>query len=420
MVDGNGVDKAEQQVAEHRPQKTPIALAPGGLRPINLDELWRMAQMFAGSELVPKDYKDKPGNVAVAIELGMELGVPPMQAVQNIAVINGRGSVYGDLGLALVVSHPGFESITEMDHVDIVAQDKAVCSIQRRGWPLVTRTYTKAMAKAAGLLGKQGPWTTAEPRMMQMRARWFAMRDTFADALKGMGGVEEREDDVDIVERNITPRGPIAMPKALPAAEPATVIEAKEEKPETVAVITPQAAVKADEQTGLAAKAEAPVVVLPPPSPVVTDAKQEVPPPARADVAAGEPSLFAQPAQTAAPVVQPTQAATPAMQPHSTQPTATSTAETLAWKDEYANDPTLVTPMKLQGKAIKTAGATIVTFAKLRAECQKFDTHFKTPGQWQEAATILFGTPMVSIFHCDENRAKMLTQYLRDSGQPAK
>jgi hypothetical protein len=46
-------------------------------------------------------------------------------------------------------------------------------------------------AKAAGLQGKQGPWTQYPKRMRQMRARAFALRDVFPDVLRGLPVAEE-------------------------------------------------------------------------------------------------------------------------------------------------------------------------------------------------------------------------------------
>jgi len=46
-------------------------------------------------------------------------------------------------------------------------------------------------AKTAGLLGKQGPWTQYPRRMMQMRARSWALRDVFPDVLRGMPIAED-------------------------------------------------------------------------------------------------------------------------------------------------------------------------------------------------------------------------------------
>jgi hypothetical protein len=49
----------------------------------------------------------------VAIQHGMELGLAPMQALQSIAVINGKPVIYGDAALALATAHPSFLDIEE-------------------------------------------------------------------------------------------------------------------------------------------------------------------------------------------------------------------------------------------------------------------------------------------------------------------
>ena len=58
----------------------------------------------------------------------------------------------------------------------------------------VTRTFSAEDAKRAGLAGKSGPWTQYPDRMMQLRARAFALRDTFADKLRGINVREEVQD----------------------------------------------------------------------------------------------------------------------------------------------------------------------------------------------------------------------------------
>jgi len=70
-------------------------------QPTNFDEAWRISTMLASSDLVPKDYKGKPENVCVAMQWGADIGLPGLQALQNIAVINGRPSIWGDAAKAL-------------------------------------------------------------------------------------------------------------------------------------------------------------------------------------------------------------------------------------------------------------------------------------------------------------------------------
>lgn len=172
------------------------------LSPRNLAEAMEFAKIIASSDMVPKDYVNKPGNVLVAVQTGAELGLKPMQSLQGISVINGRPSIWGDAMRALVISHPEFEDLHE-DKQDT----HCTVTLKRRGRSAVVTTFTMEDAKKAGLAGKSGPWQTAPKRMLQMRAFAFAARDLFADALKGIKSTEELRDypSDERVERDITP-----------------------------------------------------------------------------------------------------------------------------------------------------------------------------------------------------------------------
>lgn len=185
------------------------------LAPKSLDEALRFAEVLAKSSIVPKDFSGNPGNILVAIQWGMELGLQPMQAMQNIAVINGRPALWGDAVIALVRSSPLCEYVYEELEGDV-----ATCRVKRRGEDEQVRTFSMVDAKAAGLSGKSGPWTQYPKRMLQMRARAFALRDVFADVLRGMPVAEEVMDmQRDPVGTASAPK--IEQPKELPAYEQA-------------------------------------------------------------------------------------------------------------------------------------------------------------------------------------------------------
>lgn len=175
------------------------------------------AKLVANSDLVPKDYKGKPGNVLIAVQMGAELGLSPMQAVQNIAVINGRPSLWGDALLAVVQSHPECQDVIETS-----TATEASCRILRRGHEPTVRKFSIDDAKLAGLWGKQGPWTNYPKRMLQMRARAFACRDAFADALRGMQSAEEVGD--------YGARVPMGVLEVVTPAGEASTIEMTEQK----------------------------------------------------------------------------------------------------------------------------------------------------------------------------------------------
>ena len=154
--------------------------------PENIEEAYRLAQYVSKSGLAPQGMKT-PEQCMVAIMHGLEIGLPPMQAVQKIAVINGRPSIWGDAVPALLLSK-GFrisEEPTESGHK---------CTITRPDGQVIIRQFTKADAEKAGLWNKSGPWKQYPQRMLQMRARSLAARDGAADVLAGMYLAEEAQD----------------------------------------------------------------------------------------------------------------------------------------------------------------------------------------------------------------------------------
>src|SRR5262245_20992965 len=190
-----------------------LAAPDGGfsLRPRTFDEAYRFANLIAESDLIPPEFKHKPANVLVAVQLGMELGVSPMQALQNIYVINGRPSIFGDLLPAIVFQSGFLESIKEE------GDDKtATCTVKRNGHEAISRTFTMEQAERAKLPERNPTYKAYPKRMLQMRARSWAFRDMFPDVLKGVGIREELEDE-NIIETTAR-REPLQKPKAIEAA----------------------------------------------------------------------------------------------------------------------------------------------------------------------------------------------------------
>ena len=167
----------------------PVSRSGFDLTPKTLSEAMEFASVVAKSSIVPKDYQGNPGNCIIAMQWGAEIGLAPLQAMQSIAVINGRPSIWGDAMLALVRGSGLLESIVETP-----GDTQCTCTLKRRGEPEVSRTFTMEDAKRAGLAGKQGPWSQYPKRMLQLRARAFALRDVFPDVLRGVNVAEEAQD----------------------------------------------------------------------------------------------------------------------------------------------------------------------------------------------------------------------------------
>ena len=196
------------------------------LTPRNLEEALKFADIMSKSDLVPKDFKDKPGNILVAIQKGLEIGLSPMAALESIAVINGRASLWGDALLGLVQVSPQYEWHNEAESTPT----KGVCIVKRKGHEPHRVEFSIEDAKRAGLLGKSGPWQQYTARMLTLRARAFALRDKFADVLKGLSMAEEALDipqsQSQAVSAEVQPAAPPSLKDKLKARleEPTAVI----------------------------------------------------------------------------------------------------------------------------------------------------------------------------------------------------
>lgn len=165
--------------------------AQRGIQISTFDDALKFAHAIAKTAFAPKG--STPESLVISMQFGFELGLNPLQAIQSIAVINGKPSVYGDAALGLVQAHPAYESMREWaegSNGNMVAH----CAVKRRGQEEQVRSFSVEDAKRANLWGKPGPWQAYPQRMLQMRARGFALRDTFADALKGLITAEEAQD----------------------------------------------------------------------------------------------------------------------------------------------------------------------------------------------------------------------------------
>jgi len=168
--------------------------------PRDFEQAMKFANMVAATSFAPATYRNKPEECLMAMMAGNEVGLGAMASMQNIAVINGHPSIYGDAALALVKASPDYEALEE----SITDNGKtATCIAKRKGEKPVKRTFTMQDAETAGLLSKSGPWKTYPKRMLQMRARAWAIRDTWPHVLKGLS---VREEAADIApEINVTP-----------------------------------------------------------------------------------------------------------------------------------------------------------------------------------------------------------------------
>lgn len=192
-----------------QPKHPLVAGDEGYILPTTIEECYRMAVAIVGGRLAPDSYNNDPQKVMLGIMAAMEAGLPPMYGLRQIAIINGRPSIWGDAAMALIHRGGQLENQLVEWHVpegfdpNSTSVDKwpddygVTVKLWRKGQddPYIG-TFTVGDAKRATLWmnAKKVPWMTSPRRMLMIRARAFAQRDGFADALAGLSIREEVED----------------------------------------------------------------------------------------------------------------------------------------------------------------------------------------------------------------------------------
>lgn len=190
------MSEENQAVTTQEPERQQIMLSKRGLQMVTFDDMQRFATAVSKSSFAPKGMQDV-ATIVVALQMGAELGMPPMMALQSIAVINGRPSLFGD-ALPGIVRASGMMETYKEEQIGEANTDSfgwRVTTIRKGvGETPIVREFTIADAKRAKLWGKAGPWSEYPTRMLLMRPRSWALRDAFPDVVKGIISYEEARD----------------------------------------------------------------------------------------------------------------------------------------------------------------------------------------------------------------------------------
>lgn len=146
------------------------------------DSAIQFLEKFCKTAFCPKQYIGKPEEAFIACAVGRTLGMSAFASLNSIAIINGKPVIWGD-GLKGVVLKQCLIFKEDFDPDTFTA----TCTIKRKDRPedTVIGTFSWQEAQQAQL-DKKAIWQQYPKRMLQMRARGFAIRDAFPDLLQGM------------------------------------------------------------------------------------------------------------------------------------------------------------------------------------------------------------------------------------------
>lgn len=178
------------------PQSNALSCLPSGEE---LNQAWKLSKELVATGFLPKAINTPAKAVAVYLK-GRELGLPFMQSMGSIHVIEGKPSVSAELMAALCFARvKGFG-------MKIIQADNQACVIEyrRAGSEPFRYSYSMDDAKRAGLTGR-GPWNSHPAPMLAARNKGQALRLYCPDATMGIYAVEELTDDPNATWGDVAP-----------------------------------------------------------------------------------------------------------------------------------------------------------------------------------------------------------------------
>jgi hypothetical protein len=169
-----------------------IPMGPNGVELPDIDAMFRFARCYLQSGLAPASYKNEQ-QLVIAWARARELGIPYLQAVEGMSVINGRIGLMGDLALALAERSGELED----KKVRYTGEgDELTCflELKRKGREWKQWSFSVKEARSAQIYDRSATWRQYPRRMTYYRALGFALRDEFGDVLRGMKTTEELQD----------------------------------------------------------------------------------------------------------------------------------------------------------------------------------------------------------------------------------
>lgn len=157
--------------------------------------LWRLATSFAAAETTPEQYRGKPNDCFIALQMSLLLGCHPLAYMQNSYVVHGKPGIEAKFATALLNTSGLIKGRIKYKLEGTPGKDDRRCTataIDAETGDEVSASLDWKMVKAEGWLGKKGSkWVTMPDIMFHYRAAMFLIRLYYSEVLMGMKSVDE-------------------------------------------------------------------------------------------------------------------------------------------------------------------------------------------------------------------------------------
>lgn len=160
------------------------------------EHLWRISVAFSKSDLVPDQFRGKPENCFIGVQMAIRLGVDPFMFLQSCYVVHGRPGIEAKLAIALANSSGVFVGPIRYDLEGEGKQRRCTAkAVVRETGEEIRMTVDWAMVQAEGWADKKGSkWLTIPEVMFRYRSAMLLIRTHCPEVIMGMQSKEELED----------------------------------------------------------------------------------------------------------------------------------------------------------------------------------------------------------------------------------
>lgn len=170
---------------------------------IPFNEMKEMTKLMSKSIMLPKALQEKPYDIFVILQMGMELGLKPMQSLNGINVIQGKPTIAPQTMLALI-----YQRIPSA-YVKFYKKGENYCCDMARSKndEIYTAEWGEEKAKAMQLISKDN-WKKQFENMCKWRCISEAARVVFPDVIQGFYTPEEIDENIEVKDetKNEPPR----------------------------------------------------------------------------------------------------------------------------------------------------------------------------------------------------------------------
>jgi RecT family protein len=198
------IEKLRGQLERERTEQQRMAevkFGPDGLESSNLASLWRVAQLYSRADILPEQYRGKPENCLIALQMAARLRVDAFAFMQSSYIVYGKPGVEGKLAIAMlnasgkIKGRVRFEFsgegktkactaiVVDKDSGEEIRVSVDWATVEREGWHL-----------PKGKSNQPSKWTTIPDQMFRYRSAVFLIRAHYPEVMMGISTLDEIED----------------------------------------------------------------------------------------------------------------------------------------------------------------------------------------------------------------------------------